>query len=611
MAQASAEQATTAAAQLGTAASVAPAPAERSGASWRGLEVALGDVSALRGVCGDAAGGRLTAIMGATGAGKTTLLRCLAGRQAHQGTVRYTTAAGRTLAWTQSLRHKVAFVEQDDLVWPVLTVRETLGYMARLRLSRLSEEECSARVERIIQTLRLTKCADTQCGDALKRGISGGERKRLCVAQEMLTDPYVLLCDEPTSGLDSTTALVCVEALRDLARDRGIAVLCSVMQPSSQVFDVFDDLMVMHKGRIFYHGPVSEVAAAFTAATDLSCPSGVAIPDWFIDLIVNERIPVPACERMLAAAAAACPGTHDGPAQTVSESTAERHAGWARQADVLFRRHGTIFRRSLWPWPWSQTALHVGNGIIEGVIWWQLQPKEQDLFSFQTAVFAIIVTWMFFPLSASVHMWVADEAVVRRERAVGAYRVSVWYAAATTFHLAKECIWPIIFHPILFWMAGIGGWDVFWALLALVLLVTAVFQAAGSALGAGFPPAQVGTACMVFIFFNFLFLGVFKPMSLTEFPWLRWANPTWYAHQLGVRLSTPADVIYECADTTAGQPTSFPHKCPGGNITRDDIFTLYEVHVPAAVSWAVLCGLFVVLRVTAFLLIRRRLSKPA
>ena len=119
-----------------------------------------------------------------------------------------------------------------------LTVGETLRFSAALRLSHLTPADRESRVASLVSTLRLGKCESTLVGDsaaAATRGISGGERKRLCIACELLTLPSLLFCDEPSSGLDSSMAFVVVDVLRELAHRHGVTVIASIHQPSSQV----------------------------------------------------------------------------------------------------------------------------------------------------------------------------------------------------------------------------------------------------------------------------------------------------------------------------------------------------------------------------------------
>lgn len=125
-----------------------------------------------------------------------------------------------------------AYVMQDDLLAAALTVAETLYYAASLRLSStLSSEERAARVKEVLSLVGVAYCKDFIIGDTRNKGISGGERKRVCVAMEFLTRPKLLFLDEPTSGLDSTTSLSLMSTLKGLADKGECTIVCTIHQP--------------------------------------------------------------------------------------------------------------------------------------------------------------------------------------------------------------------------------------------------------------------------------------------------------------------------------------------------------------------------------------------
>ena len=135
-----------------------------------------------------------------------------------------------------------------------LTVRETLTYSANLRLpTSMTIEEVNGIVEGTIIEMGLQECADRLIGNWHLRGISGGEKKRLSIALEILTRPCLLFLDEPTSGLDSASAFFVVQTLRNIAHD-GRTVIASIHQPSSEVFALFDDLFLLSGGQTVYFG---------------------------------------------------------------------------------------------------------------------------------------------------------------------------------------------------------------------------------------------------------------------------------------------------------------------------------------------------------------------
>lgn len=152
---------------------------------------------------------------------------------------------------------------QEDVLLGTLTVRETLTYSAHLRLpNSLSKPEITSHVEATIMEMGLQDCADRTIGNWHLRGISGGEKKRLSIALEILTRPRLLFLDEPTSGLDSASAFFVIQTLRNIARD-GRTVISSIHQPSSEVFALFDDLCLLSSGETVYFGDAKMAVEVF------------------------------------------------------------------------------------------------------------------------------------------------------------------------------------------------------------------------------------------------------------------------------------------------------------------------------------------------------------
>ncbi|TVR01004.1 MAG: FHA domain-containing protein [Deltaproteobacteria bacterium] len=193
-------------------------------------------------------------LMGPSGAGKTTLMLALNGY--------VPPSAGRSVVNGMDLyehydafRGNIGYVPQDDIVFPQLTVHESLYYTARLRLpADTSPEEIESRIDRILQTLEIRETRDVRIGDAVRRGISGGQRKRVNLAQELITEPSLLLLDEPTSGLASEDTINVMRLLRRLA-DSGKTVLLTIHQPSLDAYRMMDNVLFLLQGRLVYYGP--------------------------------------------------------------------------------------------------------------------------------------------------------------------------------------------------------------------------------------------------------------------------------------------------------------------------------------------------------------------
>ncbi|EPS61276.1 hypothetical protein M569_13521, partial [Genlisea aurea] len=174
-----------------------------------------------------------------------------------------------------------AYVTQECGFLGTLTVRETITYSAALRLpSATSRGELEVVVERAISEMGLEECGDTLIGNWHLRGISGGERKRLGIALEIVTQPCLLLLDEPTSGLDSAAAFFVAQTLRNLARN-GRTVVSSIHQPSGEVFALFDDLLLLSNGETIYFGE-SDKAIELFAEAGVPCPTKRNPSDHFL-----------------------------------------------------------------------------------------------------------------------------------------------------------------------------------------------------------------------------------------------------------------------------------------------------------------------------------------
>ncbi len=132
---------------------------------------------------------------------------------------------------------------QDDILFPSFTVEECLMFAAMLKLNK-SWAECWKRVDELIEELWLQSCWKTKIGNFMIKGCSGGERKRVSIGVELISNPHVIFCDEPTSGLDAFTAEIIVKILNWEAR-KGKIVIATIHQPSSSIYSQFDSLMLM------------------------------------------------------------------------------------------------------------------------------------------------------------------------------------------------------------------------------------------------------------------------------------------------------------------------------------------------------------------------------
>ncbi|KAF8409764.1 hypothetical protein HHK36_005843 [Tetracentron sinense] len=216
----------------------------------------------LKGITGSMGPGEILALMGPSGSGKTTLLKMIGGRLTEnvKGTITY-----NDIPYNPALKRRIGFVAQDDVLFPQLTVEETLVFAAFLRLpSNMSRQQKYSRVETIVKELGLERCRHTRIGGSFVKGLSGGERKRTSIGYEILVDPSLLLLDEPTSGLDSTSANRLVQILQGVAK-AGRTIITTIHQPSSRMFHMFDKLLLISEGYPVYYGKARESMEYFSS----------------------------------------------------------------------------------------------------------------------------------------------------------------------------------------------------------------------------------------------------------------------------------------------------------------------------------------------------------
>jgi ABC-type multidrug transport system ATPase subunit/ABC-type multidrug transport system permease subunit len=249
--------------------------------SWKNVTCKLPNGKyVLNEVSGTAMPGTVTAIIGESGAGKTSLIDCLTFRKTVgdiQGDILMNNRPKQL-----DFNRVSGYVMQDELMVESQTVRETIRFAANLRLPQMmNEEERADLTDKVIQLMGLTNVQDTiigyecveivfcilfkkffQSGPTIK-GISGGEKKRVALGVELVSNPSLIFCDEPTSGLDSSNALRIVKTLHLLAHEEGKTVIFSIHQPASQLFELFDEIHVMAKGYLLYSGPAKQMLSYF------------------------------------------------------------------------------------------------------------------------------------------------------------------------------------------------------------------------------------------------------------------------------------------------------------------------------------------------------------
>eukprot|EP00123_Amoebidium_parasiticum_P017415 comp23843_c0_seq1/m.41637 comp23843_c0_seq1/g.41637 ORF comp23843_c0_seq1/g.41637 comp23843_c0_seq1/m.41637 type:complete len:691 (-) comp23843_c0_seq1:229-2301(-) len=488
----------------------------------------------LKNVTGSIRPGKMTALMGPSGAGKSTLLDVLAGRKTEgviEGDLLFN---GRER--TREMKRWFGYVEQKDILISTLTVKELLMFTARLRMpknraelgSKGDLEEKERRVDEVIRLLGLTGCKDVIIGDASNRGVSGGQAKRVNAAMELITRPSILFLDEPTSGLDSATSFDFMKVIKDVA-DTGVGIICTIHQPSSDIYALFDRLLLLVSGEVVYLGEADQ-AVDYFQAKGFPCAADLNPADYLVAVTAKHKPLIETPEtrqwptvpqefwaeeyRKSAIAEMRKFSTKriraDGEQQELG-SEVKRYAnsfGYntavliARQARKAARDPGFFFKRVVTVLVTSLIfmTVYVNSGV-----------DQQDVRNRQSL---IMLTVTFFSIGANslVAPFVEERLFVARELNAATYPVESYYCSVVLFelpyNLLKALIWSaLLYYPCNFY-DPVGNF--FFFLLCTFFLVD-IGVAMAQTFAYAFPTAEMATMMMsslplIFILFSGFFV---------------------------------------------------------------------------------------------------------
>ncbi|KAL0372693.1 UNVERIFIED_CONTAM: ABC transporter G family member 7 [Sesamum calycinum] len=395
---------------------------------WTNINCSLSDKSSksvrflLKNVSGEAKPGRLLAIMGPSGSGKTTLLNVLAGQIVASPRLHLSgllEVNGRPFS---NKAYKSAFVRQEDLFFSQLTVRETLSLAAELQLQDISSvEERDEYVNDLLFKLGLVSCADSRVGDAKVRGISGGEKKRLSLACELIASPSVIFADEPTTGLDAFQAEKVMETLRQLAQD-GHTVICSIHQPRGSVYAKFDDIVLLTEGTLVYAGPARDESLAYFSKFGYICPDHVNPAEFLADLISVDYSSAESVNASQKRIDALVESFADQMSSTLYATSLTR---LDTKDDTNLRKKASTKNKGHW---WRQFCLLLKRA------WMQVA-------AINTAMAALTKTVGVFP---------KERAIVDRERAKGSYSLGPYLLSKLLAEIPVGAAFPLLFGTILY-----------------------------------------------------------------------------------------------------------------------------------------------------------------
>ncbi|THW75330.1 putative ABC transporter [Aureobasidium pullulans] len=404
--------------------------------------------------------GEILALMGPSGSGKTTLLNILAGRNKSS----HGTAAVNDASIQASVYKKLTpFVEQEDALVGSLTVRETLEFAARLALPRsVLKAEKGTRVQNLIDSFGLKKQADTLIGTPIRKGISGGQKRRVSVASQLITAPKILFLDEPTSGLDSVASFEVISLLKKYAQQHQLIVVASIHQPSAATFQLFDKLLLLSQGQTCYFGAVSCVAPYFARlgmpVPDLMNPSEHILDLTNTDFESEDEEGGTASQRLVTIQSA---WKEQGNSDDVGTPILEKSdvfpdvqgLGLAHDlgtpVTLLHRLYLKSYRDIVTYW--IRVAMYMGLAVMMGTVWLQLSTIQKDIQSFVNALF-FGSAFLSFMAVAYVPAFLEDRAIFVKERANGLYGPLSFVVSNFLIGLPFLFLISILFATVTYWL---------------------------------------------------------------------------------------------------------------------------------------------------------------
>jgi ABC-type multidrug transport system ATPase subunit len=414
------------------------------------------------------------------------------------------------------------YVTQDDAFFSQLSVLETLTLAAKLRLpAHLSAARKEALVAALVSQLGLARVSHTRVGGAKVRGISGGERKRLAIACELLASPSLLFCDEPTSGLDAFSSLSVMQSLKALA-SRGHTVVASIHQPRGSIWELFDDLVVLAEGgQPLYSGPACEAVAHFERAAGATCPPHSNPAEFLLDLAAVDfssedaaaasrlRIARLAAAWTTRAAAAKAPPLSGADAAVAVSSSAlcAPQLPWWVQFRLLLQRSWRQVMRDKAAFS-ARLASSLSSALIFASVFWRLGTSQAAIQSRLGLLQVCAVNAAMSSLVKTLSVFPRERTVVQRERAAGQYGVGPYFMAKLAAELPVGAFFPALFGACVFPACGLNASGArFMRFMGLLTLESFSSSALGMTISALVPSTEAAMATGPAVMVIFIVFG--------------------------------------------------------------------------------------------------------
>lgn len=410
--------------------------------SWRGVSVTVKDRETKQqkvivdNVHGYVEAGEMLALMGPSGSGKTTLLNVLASRNQGAASVDAKVLVNGAVPSKTAFRQMSRFVEQEDALIGSLTVRETLYFASRLAsTSTLPRAERAARIDGLLESFGLGRQSDTIIGTPIRKGISGGQKRRVGIASQLITSPKILFLDEPTSGLDSAASYEVISFLRDVAKRNNLIVVASIHQPSTSTFNLFDKLLLLSGGKTHYFGPVHNLDAYYES---IGRPIALHVnpAEYLLDLVnidfaagkdsakskledLSRAWLASPLAAQLEDKVASCEARQGQASLDTSDVVAEKRPSFPSLVLTLLHRSFVKSYRDVIAYE-VRMAMYLGLAIMMGTVWVRLKTEQEYIQPFINAIF-FGSAFMSFMAVAYVPAFIEDQQQYVKEFHNGLY----------------------------------------------------------------------------------------------------------------------------------------------------------------------------------------------
>ncbi|XP_043285776.1 ABC transporter G family member 3-like [Venturia canescens] len=407
----------------------------------------------LHGVSGEFRAGELTAIMGPSGAGKSTLLNVMAGLTVQGASGEIMVNGKLRSPYSERWKRTSSYIQQDSLSRPQLTVGEVMSLAAHLKLGyTISAAYKHTQVLELLEMLGLSRCYDTLCSR-----LSGGQKKRLDVALELLSNPSVLFLDEPTTGLDSASCSQCIALLQRLARVERRTIVCTIHQPSALLFEMFDSLYAVAGGHCIYRGPIHGVLPHLSSV-GVSCPPYHNPADFLIEVAIGEYgVTV---EKLAIAAEQVWETTKplepvSKPRVQISQSGKEPPppAGFLAQCYLLYKRQLMCLKR-------DHTLMvvrllcHLLIGVIFGYLYMGSGYRANGVLANYAYVYGSLLLIVYTGKMAVTLAFPLEMQILKREHFNRWYRLAPYYISMLLVEIPFQAACAATYLGVSYWLTG-------------------------------------------------------------------------------------------------------------------------------------------------------------